>query len=471
VFGAEYAGAPLLVTVGNHERDFRTEEPILTGDLVGTVEPHVKWADEVLDVQALPRMVRRAARVALTPPTGPVFLALPLDVMREEVDADPPALGQIPTAGRGDPAQVERAAEIVAGADDPVLVLGDGVARAGAVDEAVALAEASGARVHAEILAREANFPQDHPQWVSHVPPDEDLASLLLETPTLVLVGTSTNTTLLRHEESLIPEDATVVSISQEPWEVGKNHGADAAVIGDPKLVLDDIAGMVRERVAEDERTARLEKVESIAAALSDTVRSMGEADAADAPYPSKAEVVDALHAVAPDALVVDEGVTATYALLTRWPFRAEGLLGSKSGGLGYGVPACLGAALGERQRAGETSGDRRTVVGHFGDGSYLYYPHAVHAAVRLDLDVTLVVQNNRRYRVLEENAATLFGGDPDEQGLPGMELSPYVDLVANAESFGASAYRVKRPDALAGTFRDAIAETGPTLIDVVVHD
>ena len=81
LYAAAVAGAPVLVTAGNHSRDFRHEEPILSGDLVGMVEGFTKWADEVRSVETLPTMVRRAVRTALTPPTGPVFLALPLDEM------------------------------------------------------------------------------------------------------------------------------------------------------------------------------------------------------------------------------------------------------------------------------------------------------------------------------------------------------------------------------------------------------
>jgi benzoylformate decarboxylase len=76
VYAAKFAGTPLVITAGNHERDFRHEEPLLYGDLAEMVDQFTKWSAEVLSVEALPTMVRRAFRVALTPPTGPVFLGL-----------------------------------------------------------------------------------------------------------------------------------------------------------------------------------------------------------------------------------------------------------------------------------------------------------------------------------------------------------------------------------------------------------
>jgi len=84
LYGAHMAGAPLVVTAGAHARDFRHEEPILDGDLVGMAEGVTQYATEVLDVEAFPTILRRAFTVACTPPTGPVFLALPMDVMDAE---------------------------------------------------------------------------------------------------------------------------------------------------------------------------------------------------------------------------------------------------------------------------------------------------------------------------------------------------------------------------------------------------
>lgn len=114
LYAAKWAGTPLVVTAGNHERDFRHEEPLLTGNLERMVDQFCKYSDEVLSVDALPTMLRRAFRVALTPPTGPVFLGLPIDVVMDETSPEEiEPLGQIPNAGRGDPVQVERAADLV----------------------------------------------------------------------------------------------------------------------------------------------------------------------------------------------------------------------------------------------------------------------------------------------------------------------------------------------------------------------
>jgi len=462
IYGASVAGAPLVVTAGNHSTDFRHEEPILSGDLVEMTQQFTKWSAEVLDVEALPTMLRRAFRVALTPPTGPVFLGLPLDVMMDETDAEPERLGSIPTAGRGDVTEIERAADAFADAENPVLVVGDGVARSGtdAVDAAVDLAEAAGARVHAEILACEVDFPAEHDQWVSYIPPDEDTARTLLDTDMVAFVGCSTNTTLTAHSGELF-NDATFVHVSDSAWEVGKNQPADVSVIGDPGEVMDQIAERVDDRVSAEERSGRLERVE----AMKQMAQSQMEgADESDDPRPSKGDLVDSLRAAAPDAYIVDEGVTAKYELLTRWDLEPEQAISNKGGGLGYGLPASVGAALAESMRD-----DPRQVVGHVGDGSYLYYPQSLYSAARYDLDLTVVVPDNRNYRILKNNMQGLFGeGDYEYVG---MDFEPPVDIPKNAESHGATGVRVDPDDDLDAALESALDADGPHVVDVLVHD
>ncbi len=468
LYAAKVAGAPLLVTAGNHSTDFRHEEPILSGNLLRMTRQFCKDSQEVLDVDALPTMVRRAVRTALTPPTGPVFLGLPLDTMLAETDASPERLGPISTAGGGDVAGIERAADLLAEADSPVLVVGDHVARAGAdaVAAAVTLAEAAGFRVHAEILSCEVNFPADHDQWVSHIPPDEDLARTLMSTDTILFAGCSTNTTLTRHERPLVSDDTTCIHVSDAPHEIGKNQPADAAVIGDPGVVMQELAVRLRDQLDDETRDERLDAVSSMKEMVEGQMAMMGTGEAEDDPRASKAELVDALYETAPDAYIVDEGITSKYAMLTRWPLQPEQYISNKGGGLGYGLPASVGAALAESQRD-----EPRDVLGFVGDGSYLYYPHSLYSAARYDLNLTVVIPDNRNYRILKDNTLNIMGGDESDYDWAGMEFEPPVDIPKNAESHGARGQLVESPEDIAPAVETALDRDGPDVLDVLIHD
>ena len=460
LLNADFSGAPLLLTAGAHSRGFQHEEPILSGDAVALTRQFTKWSAEVKDVDALPRMVRRAVQVALTPPTGPVFLALPLDVQLAEADREPERLGRVPTAGRGDEAAVAEAASVVAAADEPVVVLGDGVARSGAVDAAVRFAEAAGARVHGEILAAETNFPTAHDQWQGSLPIRPEAAAEAMAVDTLTFVGCSTNTTLTRSPVQLVPDGATCVHVTDDAWELGKHAPADVAVLGDPGAVLDDLAERVERAVDDDTRRERLDRVHEWTAT-----------DGRDPPETldgtlTKTGLARALRRAAPGAILVNESITASPALNAEFPFDPTQLLSAKGGSLGYGLPAAVGAAVAER----EAESDRR-VLAYVGDGSYLYYPQTLYTAARYDLDLTVVIPDNRNYRILKDNTAALLGGEPDDYTYDGVDFDPPVDLVANAESHGATGLRVDSPAEVDDTLAAALDHDGPVVVDVPVTD
>jgi len=464
VQNAAWAGAPLLVTAGNHSTDFQHEEPILSGELVGMVEEYCKYSAEVQDVSALPTMVRRAVRTALTPPTGPVFLSLPMDVMMAETDATPQRLGAIPGGGRGSPEEIAAAASALESANDPVLVLGDRVARAGpdAIDAAVDLADATGVSVYSEMLTCEINFPPDHDQWVSFLSPSEDMARAAFDTDTLVFVGCTTNTPYIPYDDPYVPSDATVVQVNVDGADIANDDPADVAIIGDPGDVMREVAEAVE--VSGSERECRRETLPRRREQARDFLFVERE-DRPDGSI-SKAALADALAGVADDALVINESNTSKYALVSRWDLEPEQFISNKNGGLGYSLPATVGAAVASSER-----GETRPVVGFVGDGSYLYYPQALYSATRYDLDLTVVVPDNRNYRILKDGMLNIYGGSDEDYDYVGMDFDPGVDLVANAASHGADGALVAERDELETTLSDAIDADGPTVVDVLVQD
>src|SRR5204862_547073 len=143
---AARAKTPLLVTAGQQDTRFLMDAPILAADLVRMAEQFTKWAYEIRRAEEAPQALRRALKVALTPPTGPVFLSLPMDLMRgvvEDAGEGPPPVA---TRTRPEPSAVESAARLLAGARAPLVIAGDGVGRAEIVARTRAAAEAEAAR-------------------------------------------------------------------------------------------------------------------------------------------------------------------------------------------------------------------------------------------------------------------------------------------------------------------------------------
>ncbi len=466
LYASYIGGAPVLVTAGNHATDHIHEEPLLHGDLKQLTRQFTKWTAEVQSINALPTMIRRAARFALTPPTGPVFLSLPIDVMTAETNATPEPMGRIPTAGEGDRGAIKTAAEELREAEEPVLIVGDGIARSGpkAVSETVSLAEETGARVHGEILLAECPFPMDHPQYICHLPESVGSVQALLKTDTVVFAGCSTTVAMMSHEDPLVDPETTTIHIGDDPWELGKNESANISVVGDPGEVIAKLRTDLEGALDDTERTRRLNAHDSVREWASDEVLVSNP----DSPTTgrSKAELIDVLAETVPEGYVVDESVTTRYALLSRWPLRHGNYVGNKSGGLGYGLPAAAGAAVAESE-----VDDSRPVIGLIGDGSYLYYPHTLYTASRYDIDLTVVISNNQTYRILKENTVKLLGGELDDYLFPGMTFDPPVDLSLNARSHGAAAETVNPDEDLANAIEVAVDQAGPTVLDVAVQD
>src|SRR5256886_4501072 len=125
LYDAQKASSPILVTAGQHEQSFNVTEPILWADLPTIARPLVKWSSEVHRLADLPRLVHRAAKTALAPPTGPVFLSLPGDILRADADIDLSAPTRIAPRLRGDRSAVEAAAALLAEAKHPGVVAGE----------------------------------------------------------------------------------------------------------------------------------------------------------------------------------------------------------------------------------------------------------------------------------------------------------------------------------------------------------
>src|SRR6516162_7549319 len=114
LYDAQKAGSPLLVTAGQHEQSFNATEPILWADLPTIARPLVKWSSEVHRLADLPRLVHRAAKTALAPPTGPVFLALPGDILKSEGEIELSAPTRLAALMRGDASALAAAADLLA---------------------------------------------------------------------------------------------------------------------------------------------------------------------------------------------------------------------------------------------------------------------------------------------------------------------------------------------------------------------
>ena len=463
---ASRARSPLLVTAGQQDTRLLLGEPILAADMVQMTEQFTKWSHELRSAAEAPAALRRAIELALTPPTGPVFLALPMDLMTETVDAAVSAPST--PAARPEPSaeSIARAAALLTAATSPVIVAGDGVARAGARAELLAVAELLGAAVHGEPIHRRASFPADHPLWRGGLfPAAANVRKSLERADAVIIAGASVFTWLFHTEGPPFRSGVPVIQLDEDPREVGRSYPASVGIVADVRASLRALRAALEARLDSAARAAAAERAAALGRTRDQHARRLAaDAEAAAGRTPiSPAFLMHTLAGLLPDdAVVVDESASSLPHVLRHLPFgaRAE-FFGSKTGTLGWAMGAAVGAQL---------AWPERKVVATVGDGSVMYAPQALWTAARYRLPITYVVINNSSYAILKSGMVTL-GLPSAKRGIyPGMDLvDPEIDYLALARAMGVRAARVEKPGDLRETLADALGHRGPALVDVAI--
>src|SRR5688572_82793 len=466
VQNAARARSPVVITAGQQDSRLLLDEPILAGDMVQMTEQFTKWSHEVRTPAEALTSMRRALTLARTPPTGPVFLSLPMDVMVEAAD-DPGSGGfDPPSLAMPDPTALQRGAALLGAARAPLIIAGDGVARAGAVDDVVAIAEALGAPVYGEPIFRRTNFPGDHPLWRGGMfPTPAGVCKALEPSDAVLIVGANVFAWFLHSPGRPFRDGLTVVQVDDDPWEIGKSYPVTLGIVADPGAALKALRAALGAHLSPPARAAAGERLAAAARTRAEYVRRLhADADAQAGQTPiSPAYLMRTLAVlIADDTAIVDESASSLPHVLRHLRFSARGaFFGSKTGTLGWGMGAAIGVQL---ARPG------RKVVATIGDGGLMYAPQALWTAAHYRLPITFVVPNNASYAILKSGMLSL-GLPGAKRGIfPGMDITePEIDYVALARALGVTATRVDKPTALHDVLAAALASDGPSVVEVPI--
>lgn len=463
IYNALFTGTPMIITAGQQEQGHGLTEPLLYAPLVPIAAPLVKWAVEITRLEDMPRIVHRAAKVAMTPPTGPVFISLPGDVLNDEAGVDLGAATRVDAAGRPSDAAIDRLAERLLAAERPAIVAGNEIVTSNALAEAGRVAELLGAAAFQSSIPYGAHFLSEHPAFMGSLSRIQPQTRKTLEPYDLLFfIGADVLRMSVMSETDPMPPNAGVVQIGLLDWEMGKNYSAEIALRADVGETLRALIPVLERKggaaLAETaaKRLAGL-KGENWSARRGGAQERAREQSAATpiAPDWLMLSVVDALP---PDAIVVNEALTSGQNLLNLLPYHDRyGYHANASGGIGWGLPGAIGIQIAHPDRP---------VVAISGDGSALYSIQALWTAANLDLPVTFVITNNKAYRIIKQRLRAFHGSDT----YIGMDFDqPEIDFAGLARSFGMTAERITDPDALRPALDAAIGRRGPTLLDVVV--
>ncbi len=446
LYNAARDGTPVVLTAGHKDRAVLAEDGFCAvPDLAALLRPFTKMAWLSLAADAVPADLARAIDRAAAPPSGPTFLAVPEDLMREAAPADwtPAGLpGVVQTAppAAPDPAWSAEVARCLMRAERPIAVIG--TQAAGATGALQALAAAFELPVLAADLTDlgRLTFPADDPHALG-VYGDEP--ALLEGCDLVVALGCRLFFPFAERLRPRLPLGASVVHIHPDPQVLGRNLQVAWAAAADVGAAAHELvaAAMAAGGLGAAVRAARAARLRRWRTARDDALGRELEACRARRP-PAVAECAAALARVLPPGTIVaDEGVRASRLLFRHGRVPREGAVWRSSGGaLGWGVPCAIGAKLAQPDRP---------VVAVVGDGSLHFSVQALWTAVQQRAPLVVVVLDNGGYLAVKRAVEVHLGVPIDPRLHPGTEI-PGLDHLAVATGYGARATRVTSADALA---------------------
>ena len=445
LYNAYINKTPLIVTAGNQRRDLQNQMCLLTNvDATNVPKPFVKWSGEPAIASEVPAVLARAIHIANTAPRGPVFVSLPMDDMSVELtdkqfsDIDVVRTRTVTHAG-GFPDDVATdIAGRLSNAISPAIIVGGDVERFGAWDAVIALAERTQSIVLTAPLTGLSGFPENHPLYHGSLPPGAGWISKALTGRDLVVViGAPVFRYYPKIAGPYLPEGTSLIHITNDPDEAAR------APVGD--AIVADLRSAAEALVAHVDQTSRS------APEPRDSVTDPGSVTAPLSPEALWSTVGLRLPA---DILLVTEAGSNEFPIgACMRPGHPFSHLTAAGGGLGFGLPAAVGAQL---------AAPDRPVVAAMGDGSMHYAITSLWTAAHYGIPLTIVVASNSEYGILKE-----FGVIEDTSGVPGLDL-PGLDIVATARSYGVDAHQATTTDDVAELLNVGIADRDrPTLINV----
>jgi benzoylformate decarboxylase len=444
---------PLIVTAGQQTREMLLMEPWLTNvEATMLPRPWVKWAYEPVRAEDVPAAFMRAVATALQPPAGPVFLSLPLDDW-EKPCAGPVVVRTVSRRFAPDRARLAEFSKALSEASSPVLIYGAAIDRGNGWSEAVAFAEALGAPVWAAPASERAPFPENHPLYSGGLPfAIGPLSEKLKGHDVALIVGAPVFRYYPYVRGPYLPPGTRLLHISDDPAETARAPVGDS-VLGDAVLSLAALTDLLGERKAKTDRAR-----EKVAHRMAPHPSNPGKLSHDG--LLSAAQVFNALNEIRPaNAILVEETPSNLADLHTSWPItEPASFFTTASGGLGWGLPASVGVALGERQ-----TGRNRPVIMIIGDGSFQYSVQSIWTAAQHHLPILFIVLRNAEYCILKSFAVL-----EETPGVPGLDI-PGIDIVSLAKGYGCDAARLDDLGAIKRAATEAWTKSKPTVLEIQI--
>jgi len=469
LFNCMRSGTPVIATAGQQDTRLQFREPALWTDLAGLAAPCTKWSHEVAHADDLPQALSRAVNIAQTPPTGPVFLALPVDVMMNDLETDviatqPPLHSDV----RPSPEGIRKAAAMLVASENPAILAGSRVADRNAIAAVASLAELIGAPVMSEPRTARGRlgFPTTHDLAAEGLPLwSPDIRARLEPFDVVLAVGIDLfRLYVFFRPEDPMPPTTNLIHIDCNPGEVGKNYSTDVGIVGDLAASVEILSSELATALsgeAKSRAAGRRSRWESVHRQQRDETRRQASAER-DLEAITPLALMQTLAEILPkDVAIVDEAATAEVTSLPAFGglADAQSYFGHRGWALGWGLGAAIGVKL---------AWPDRCVVAILGDGALQYGLQGLWTAAHYNIPVKFVVPNNFGYGILKHTAQVMQLPNAQAGNFEAMDLDgPKIDIPALARAYGIDSLRVQNLADLSSQCPDLLLSDRPCLIEV----
>ena len=463
---------PVVITAGGQSTTARGQNVFLEApNLAQLPRDYTRWTWDVLSVDTIPEVLRRAFLFARVPPGGPTFVTFSKDLWEQRVtraEILPRSRSEPDSALHPDPETVKRAVDLLAAAQSPVIVAGREINAYGGADDLRQIAELLGAPVCSDLFASHSplTFPTLHPQYAGFFAEDEQSPKGY---DVFWSVGGTMFTAAGPTVAPIVPRGVKVIHTTVDTTELGRTYPVDVPMMArtdlSAKAVLDELRTrpLPATAIADRRRTA-----ERAASARRQALDEQARRAWTSTPIAVERLSVELNRLMDPGAIVVtelisEEQVADAYFDLNRGATGRRHFT-TAGGCLGWGVPNAIGAKIARPERQ---------VVALVGDGSFQFGVQALWTAVRYEIPVAVVIWNNGAYQA-NRKFLHQYGGRAAATGrYPGCSLDhPTIDHAAISRAYGVEAEHVEDPAKLSAALERCFKTTAagrPYVVDVKI--
>jgi len=462
--------SPLVVLAGEAGTQYDAMDAQMAADLVSMAKPVTKWATRVVHPSSLLRVLRRAIKIAATPPMGPVFVSLPMDVLDTINEEEVVPTSILLTRVAPEPEEIAKVATMLATASNPLIIIGDGVAYSDAQAELTRVAELIGAQVWGADSS-EPNMSSTHPLFgglLGHM--FGEVSSRIISQADVVLIcGTYVFPEVFPALAGAFAPTTKIIHIDLNAYEIAKNFPVTLGLVSDPKTTLAKLGEELEKTLTAEQKLLVSKRTTQIAETKKQQMAEQYESDRALhdlVPLHLSQFAEELAKHLPPNTIIFDEAITHSEELCRYIPPTTIGhYFQTRGGSLGVGIPGAIGIKLAHPDK---------TAISFSGDGGTMYTIQALWTAAHHNIDAKFIICNNHSYRILKLNILQYW----EEQQIPQHEFPASFDLCKPdirfdelARAMGVQAVRVETPEQIKPAIAQALSHNGPFLIDLVISN